>query len=230
MRRSGGKPPKLHGRFTRTNTVKVPLPRYNRPVARFHLRCSECGLEIEERPLLYVCHTCSEQQEPGGVTRGVLEVVIEELPEAWPDAVPRSAVFLTAFLPVDDPRHLPPLPVGGTPLMEASGLRRELAMPWLWLKDDSRNPSGSTKDRASQLVVALVTPRQGVLLDGRELPALPGSVARRLREDASGRVAPTLARFVAEERRECGMALRGFVIRDIEIVLASEPVREGKRP
>jgi len=39
-------------------------------------------------------------------------------------------------------------------LLEAPELRRELGMPHLWVKDDTRNPSGSTKDRASLLVVA----------------------------------------------------------------------------
>jgi threonine synthase len=128
--------------------------RYNREVAGFHFRCSECGAKIEERPLLYVCPTCSAKQAPGGVTRGVLEVVLEDLPDAWPEAPPGSPEFLTAFLPIADPRRLPPLPVGGTPLLDAPRLRRELGMRHLHLKDDTRNPSGSTKDRASQLVVA----------------------------------------------------------------------------
>ena len=123
-------------------------------MARFHYRCSECGLEFKERPGLYVCPTCSEKQVPGGVTRGVLEVVIENLPTAWPDARPGSADFLTAFLPINDHRCIPPLPVGDTPLVTAPVLRRELGMDHLWLKDDTRNPSGSTKDRASQLVIA----------------------------------------------------------------------------
>jgi threonine synthase len=33
-------------------------------------------------------------------------------------------------------------------------LRRRLGLPQVWVKDDTRNPSGSTKDRASLLVVA----------------------------------------------------------------------------
>jgi threonine synthase len=123
-------------------------------MARFHFRCSECGLELEERPGLYVCPTCSEKQVPGGVTRGVLEVVIEDLPTTWPSARPGSPEFLMAFLPIDDPRHIPPLPVGDTPLLAAPVLCREMGMDHLWVKDDTRNPSGSTKDRASQLVVA----------------------------------------------------------------------------
>ena len=104
--------------------------------------------------MLYVCPTCSGKQEVGGVTRGVLEVVVEDLPTSWPEARPGSAEFLTAFLPINDPRHLPPLPVGDTPLLAAQRFRRELGMDRLWIKDDTRNPSGSTKDRASQLVVA----------------------------------------------------------------------------
>ena len=83
---------------------------------------------------------------------------------------------------------------------------------------------------ASELVVVLVAPRRGVLVDGREMAALPGSVARLLQEDVSGRVAPTLADFIVEERRECDMVLRGFVIRDIDIIVAVEPLREGNRP
>ncbi len=111
-------------------------------------------MELTERPGLYVCPSCSEKQVPGGVTRGVLEVVIEDLPTAWPEDPPGTPGFLTAFLPIDDPRYLPPLPVGATPLLAAPRLRQALGMNRLWLKDDTRNPSGSTKDRASQLVIA----------------------------------------------------------------------------
>jgi len=122
-------------------------------MAQFHFRCSGCGWEAEERPCLYVCPACSRQQEPGGVTRGVLEIIIKDLPTRWPAAPPGSAGFLTAFLPIDDPELVPPLPVGNTPLLDVPRLRAELEMDHLWLKDDTRNPSGSTKDRASQLVV-----------------------------------------------------------------------------
>ena len=46
-----------------------------------------------------------------------------------------------------------PLPVGGTPLVAAPGLRRLLGTPNLWLKDETRGPTGSNKDRASALVM-----------------------------------------------------------------------------
>jgi threonine synthase len=44
--------------------------------------------------------------------------------------------------------------VGDTPLWAPSRLREHLGFPGLWLKDDSCEPSGSYKDRASYLVAA----------------------------------------------------------------------------
>ncbi len=123
-------------------------------MARFYLQCSECGATYPEDPRRLLCDECVRKQSPGGVTRGVLEVVVEGLPARWPDVAPSSGAFLTAFLPISSAESLAPIPVGGTPLLPVPGLRHELRMPDLWVKDDTRNPSGSTKDRASLLVVA----------------------------------------------------------------------------
>jgi threonine synthase len=123
-------------------------------MSNFHFCCSECGNSYREEEVQLVCPACARQQKPGGVIRGVLEVVCDALPARWPAASASSAEFLHAFLPIPSAEFLPPLPVGGTPLLEVPGLRRALGMPHLWVKDDTRNPSGSTKDRASLLVVA----------------------------------------------------------------------------
>ncbi|HSM15384.1 MAG TPA: threonine synthase [Gemmatimonadales bacterium] len=119
----------------------------------FRFRCTECSAAYGENDVRLVCPACAKRQQPGGVTRGVLEVELEELPPTWPSAPPSHPDFLTAFLPIESAEHVPPLPVGGTPLLPVPELRRALDMPRLWLKDDTRNPSGSTKDRASLLVV-----------------------------------------------------------------------------
>jgi len=123
-------------------------------MSHFHFRCSQCAATYREDEVRLVCPKCARLQEAGGVTRGVLEVVLEELPARWPQAPAASSEFVTAFLPLASAEHLAPLAVGGTPLLEVPRLRRELGMPRLWVKDDSRNPSGSTKDRASLLVAA----------------------------------------------------------------------------
>lgn len=58
-----------------------------------------------------------------------------------------------ALLPVDSGPVLYPLAVGGTPLVAPPGLRRTLDLPNLWLKDETRSPTGSNKDRATALVL-----------------------------------------------------------------------------
>ncbi|MEN8162849.1 MAG: threonine synthase [Acidobacteriota bacterium] len=123
-------------------------------MARFELRCSECGGAFSEDPNILVCPECSKHQALGGSLRGVLEVEIGDGPTRWPDDALGSPPFLQRVLPLDDASHLAPLPVGNTPLLDVPRLRKELGMQRLWLKDDSRNPSGSTKDRASLLVAA----------------------------------------------------------------------------
>jgi threonine synthase len=123
-------------------------------MARFHFRCIECSKEYPEDPHRLVCSLCSGKQEPGGTIRGVLEVVLKVLPSTWPHFRASDREFISAFLPINDDGAIPPLPVGDTPLLEAPRLRDDLEMPNLFLKDDTRNPSGSTKDRASLLVVA----------------------------------------------------------------------------
>ncbi|MFH1177142.1 MAG: pyridoxal-phosphate dependent enzyme, partial [Acidobacteriota bacterium] len=123
-------------------------------MAAFSFVCSECGVRYREDEVRYVCPACARQQERGGITRGVLRVQIENLPAVWPPERVHDPGCLAAFLPVAGPASIPAFPVGGTPLLPAPELRRALAMPHLWVKDDTRNPSGSTKDRASLLVVA----------------------------------------------------------------------------
>ncbi len=57
------------------------------------------------------------------------------------------------LLPVGEERILFPLAVGGTPLVSPSRLRDVLGVPNLWLKDETRTPTGSNKDRATALVL-----------------------------------------------------------------------------
>lgn len=123
-------------------------------MARFHLRCIECGASYGEDRSRLVCPACTRQQQRGGSTRGVLEVVLEEFSVPWPLADAARPDFLAALLPVSGSECFPRFPVGGTPLLEVPRLREALGMPRLWVKDDTRNPSGSTKDRASWLVAA----------------------------------------------------------------------------
>jgi threonine synthase len=58
-----------------------------------------------------------------------------------------------ALLPVGEGPVRYPLPIGGTPLLPSPALRASLGMPGLGLKDETRGPSASNKDRATALVI-----------------------------------------------------------------------------
>jgi threonine synthase len=58
------------------------------------------------------------------------------------------------------------LQVGGTPLMPAPVLGAQLGLTRLWLKDDSRNPSASFKDRAGAVALAVAHEQRAPLVAG----------------------------------------------------------------
>lgn len=59
------------------------------------------------------------------------------------------------FLPLEDDRNIVSLGEGFTPLIEAKALARELHLKKVWIKDESRNPTGSFKDRGLCLAVSM---------------------------------------------------------------------------
>lgn len=61
------------------------------------------------------------------------------------------------LLPVEDSPENASLQVGGTPLVNFPRTAAELGLGRLWIKDDTRNPSSSLKDRASELAVRHAT-------------------------------------------------------------------------
>lgn len=109
---------------------------------KWFYRCHACGATYELVVGRYLCDICSKQQQAGRPLAGVLEVEWEG--EADPRSLP---------LPIER-QWFAPIPVGHTPLWSPRRLREAFAAPKLWLKDDTCNPSGSFKDRASWLVAA----------------------------------------------------------------------------
>ncbi len=69
---------------------------------------------------------------------------------------PRERVTMWRYrslLPLEDGVITYPLPVGGTPLIAPPVLRKVTGVAGLWLKDETRSPTGSNKDRATALVL-----------------------------------------------------------------------------
>ncbi len=122
------------------------------------LTCVLCGAAYREDPTRYSCPKCGEL--------GTLRVAYDY--DRIKASVARSSLAATPLadhwhylpmLPLAADRVDFPLAVGGTPLYPVPGLRKELGLQRLWIKDDTANPSASLKDRASSMV----------LLKGREL-------------------------------------------------------------
>ncbi len=126
----------------------------------FFYRCTECDRQFDITPDLMLCPDCSPLQKPSRPLRGILEVGLRgELQGSWPtdggssDTAGAPALPYAELLPVE-PRYFPAVPVGNTPLWEPARLRDHLGRPGIFLKDDTTNPTGSLKDRASLLVAA----------------------------------------------------------------------------
>lgn len=115
-----------------------------------HFRCTQCGTEYERDEVRYLCPSCSRDYLPGVPLPGVLETMFDydAISHAWTlEKQPR------VFSPLDD-RYYPAMPVGNTPFFQPDKLCAELEHPGIWIKNDGLNPSGSFKDRASELMVA----------------------------------------------------------------------------
>jgi len=116
------------------------------------LICRECGFAypIEAR---YVCDLCFGPLEVAYDLAAARGAVTRKSIEAGPASIWRYADLLP------DPGEEPvDLGAGWTPLRRATRLGEILGLKELWLKDDTRNPTGSFKDRV--VSVALSTARR----------------------------------------------------------------------
>ncbi len=110
----------------------------------FKYICTECGLVFDIDGEIMLCPECAKKNQMERPLRGVLEVYIEGHLDRMPDDN-------RVLLPIEK-QFYPDIPVGYTPLWRPERLRNEHGD--IYLKDDTRNPTGSLKDRASWLVAA----------------------------------------------------------------------------
>jgi threonine synthase len=116
-------------------------------------RCSLCKREYTPEQITYTC-SC------GGNLDVILDYDTLKKKYEPDDFLCRDEASMWRYLPLlpvdfpaageQTPLHL----VGGTPIISLSRLATELGLQQIWLKDESRNPTASLKDRASAVVVA----------------------------------------------------------------------------
>jgi len=150
------------------------------------LKCTLCGAEYAPDEVEYVC--------PKHGDEGILDVVYDYRriagqldPGALQASRDRSIWRYMPLLPVDKEvaRQLASgttlATVGWTPLLPAPRLAAQLGLRYLWVKDDSREPTASFKDRASAIAVVKARERNAAAITtastGNAAAALAGLCA-----------------------------------------------------
>jgi threonine synthase len=112
------------------------------------MACRNCGWD-QPLAIAYVCPACFGPLE---VTYDLSVVATTMTPSAISARAPGIWRYLE-LLPVDA-APARSLPVGSTPMLPGDRLAPTLGVERLWLKDDTRNPSLSFKDRAVAVAAA----------------------------------------------------------------------------
>ena len=127
--------------------------------ANFKYQCNDCGKEIQTDEVIYLCEDCEKGNKPGLPPKGVMKVIYDY--EIIKQDFRGSDIFYDLksenyldLLPINSIDSLPGLRIGNTPLYEVDEFEGKPLNAYLYLKDDSRNPTFSLKDRASSLVSA----------------------------------------------------------------------------
>ena len=122
-------------------------------VSQINYACNKCGTLAGLVEPVYVCPQCCGNLD---VILDVERVQREHSPASIGAGSDPSLWRYDALLPV----QVPPAAtgtlrsVGGTPLFPVSRLAQHCGLREVWIKDDSRLPTASFKDRASAVVVA----------------------------------------------------------------------------
>lgn len=115
-------------------------------------QCSVCGKEYKPGEVTYTC------PDDGGNLDVLLDygVLKDKDPSFFINKEEQSLWRYLPLLPVDDPggEGTPLRAAGWTPTFQPARLAESLGMKQLWIKDESRNPTASFKDRASAVIVA----------------------------------------------------------------------------
>ncbi len=110
--------------------------------------CISCGEFSPADPFHYTCEKCDSN----------LDAIYDydQIKKDWSrkrlnENSDRSIWRYLPLFPVNQCPNDTSILVGGTPLINQTCLAQELGIQNLWIKDDTRNPSGSLKDRATEV-------------------------------------------------------------------------------
>ena len=118
---------------------------------KFRYECLDCGKIIETDGIIYTCPDCGGTEKHGEFPKGYLRVLLDE--EELKALKEKEHVTIYDFFPYTVP-STDVYPVGPTPIIRPDRINKELGLKNMFCKMDAYLPSGSFKDRASQLIAA----------------------------------------------------------------------------
>ncbi len=131
-------------------------------MSKFIFECIDCKKHYVPGDVEYLCLSCAEKQKEMEPLRGLLRCVYdyEKLSKVFNSKSikakgERGPARYLELLPIENPMSVPPLITDLTPLRLAQKIGHDLGLDEVWIKDDTCLPTGSFKDRASSMVVAV---------------------------------------------------------------------------
>lgn len=124
------------------------------------MRCLRCSALYPASADAYLCPACGRGD---GADAGILDAEYDYAAaradlERGCEGARRDVFRWSALLPVAA-LGAGSLEAGGTPLVPAPQLAKRLGLRELWLKDETANPTGCLKDRATAVAVAMAAAR-----------------------------------------------------------------------
>lgn len=148
------------------------------------------------------------------------------------DLQPHQGEVQTIEIPVTLPDHMAPGPyrVLAASAAELFAFEAQRASDRFQMNDfDAMLEILRTQRSAGTLTLALLAPGDNLVLLGKEMHGLPGSVAGLIRA-GNMQVPKTLADYVARSDRPTEWALDGFAVRALRLSAGTEPFQEERRP
>src|SRR5208337_2720484 len=155
------------------------------------LKCTRCGTTYSDDRRLYCCPKCDGVLDVRYNTEFLKETITKKTFEA------KSENLWKYFdlLPIIKKESIVTLNEGRTPLVRTNGIEREYGVKEIYIKDETRNPTGSFKDRPSTIGIT----------KARELGATTVAIA------SSGNAAASLSAYAAKASMNCIVAVPAAV-------------------
>jgi threonine synthase len=115
-------------------------------------RCSICGKEFLPEKEIYTCPVDGGNLDVLIDTDHLASKGMDELIDPKFESIWRYLPLLPVANPGNE--YTPIMAVGWTPMFKPKLLAEEIGVKDLWIKDESRNPTASFKDRASAILLA----------------------------------------------------------------------------